>query len=185
MRQRRAANSTNCLKPIMLPDLGGFYAVPPRPWSDRPGYTLNSIGTQILLNPAVTNQSLPGFFAEFDAGQGSGNIQSGIGEPCPSSYGSHSLYETVNTFASHQPGGAAGAALLGLEDVIALDPGAYWDSGVNAVRGSCAPACGAFSPRIINMMLFNPAAAPGGTLYIRDIMSVFVDQVTAGIGYVY
>ena len=82
----------------------------------------------------------------------------------------------------HQPGPAA---ILGLQDIIALDPAAYWDAGVNAVRGSCAPVCGSHSPRIITLALKNPAAPPGISVYLRDFMSVFVDRVDASGAHVF
>lgn len=179
--QLRPANTADCVKPLMLPDLGGIYSVPPSP-SDTPGYTLASLGLERLLDPTVTVKSTPGFFIEFDAGQGLGNLRNALAEPCPSSYGSSIIADNVQTFAAHEPGGVS---LLGLQDVIALDPTAYWDSGVNAVRGSCAPACGPHSPRIIALALYNPARNAGEPVYVRDFMSVFVDQIAAGVAHVY
>lgn len=177
--QLRPANTADCLKPLMLPDLGGRYSVPPSK-SDTPGYTLASLGSEVLLNPTVTGRSSPGFFVEFDAGQG--NLRDALAEPCPSSYEPHIIYEIVQTFAGHEPGPAS---LLGLQDIVDLDPQAYWDSSVKAIRGSCAPACGPHSPRIITIGLFNPTRFPGESVYIRDFMSVFVDRVDASDAHVY
>ena len=73
-----------------------------------------------------------------------------------------------------------GAALAGLQDIMALDPGAFWDAGARAVRGSCAPGCGPYSPRIVALALYNSARNAGEQIYIRDFMSAFVSSIDAG-----
>jgi hypothetical protein len=46
-----------------------------------------------------------------------------------------------------------GPTVSGAELLIAKDPGAYWDSGTNSVRGSNA---GSHSPRIFPIPLYDP-----------------------------
>ena len=59
-----------------------------------------------------------------------------------------------------EPGAKEGPTISGIEELIARDPGAYWDQGCNCVKGS------AFgdrqSPRIFPIPLFDPDYYQGG-----------------------
>lgn len=82
----------------------------------------------------------------------------------------------------------AGVTLTAVNDVIAQDPLATWDAVANRVANSCAPGCGAVSPRLIPVVLFDPAeyqlrratndwsACPGGARCVTasNIVGIFI-----------
>jgi hypothetical protein len=83
---------------------------------------------------------------------------------------------------------AAGVTAAGVTAVIAQDPAANWNAGINKVENSCAPACGPVSPRLIPVALFDPAeyqlrratnnwtACPGNVpcVTVVNIIAVFI-----------
>jgi hypothetical protein len=80
--------------------------------------------------------------------------------------------------------GAAGAGSTGavdraMRDLIALDPGASWDTGSNQVTGSAYPNG---SPRVILLPVFDPRFSPasgaaGGGVQVTKIVAVFLDHM--------
>jgi hypothetical protein len=88
-----------------------------------------------------------------------------------------------------QPGNLSGPTVQGIQDLIALDPTAYWDSTKKKVAGSCATfttPCARFSPRIVAIPVFSPQQwedsewednVPIGraTVHIVNILGFFVD----------
>lgn len=52
-----------------------------------------------------------------------------------------------------EPGAMSGPTIQGLDELIAKDPGAYWDTGANDVRGSSAEGQ---SPRVFPIPLYDP-----------------------------
>ena len=84
----------------------------------------------------------------------------------------------------------------GVNDLIALDPGASWDAGTNNVQGSCAPGCAPISPRLVALALFDVdryqlmratddwTGCPDNTPCVRvtNILGFFLDQVNGGGG---
>ena len=79
-----------------------------------------------------------------------------------------------------EPGGMVGPTNHGMEDLIALDPDAYWDASTESVRGSCAssnPPCAGRSPRIVAIPLFdlNSLEASGRTtVTVANILGFFI-----------
>jgi hypothetical protein len=51
-----------------------------------------------------------------------------------------------------EPGDKSGPTIQGIEDLIAKDPNAHWDTGCNCVKGSAFP----ISPRVFPIPLYNP-----------------------------
>jgi len=91
-------------------------------------------------------------------------------------------------------GNMIGPTKQGVQDLIALDPGAQWDSVNNAVINSCAQAatpCGAKSPRIVAIPIFHTADYYAGkmtgltTLTVVNILGFFIDDLQGNnvIGY--
>ena len=54
---------------------------------------------------------------------------------------------------TQEPGTMAGPTIQGADDLIAKDPGAYWDTATNKVKGS---AYGGQSPRVFPIPLYDP-----------------------------
>ncbi|MEW6749876.1 MAG: pilus assembly protein TadG-related protein [Candidatus Latescibacterota bacterium] len=81
-----------------------------------------------------------------------------------------------------EPGNMVGPTRQGVEDVIALDPGAYWDPVNKEVVGSAY----AVSPRVVKATFFDPAIGVrddlSGRKYVvvRDIMVFFLEGQGGG-----
>jgi hypothetical protein len=79
----------------------------------------------------------------------------------------------------------------GFTNLIAQDPGASWNAGTRKVTGSCAPLCGAISPRVVAIVAFNVdeyqfmrandnwSGCPGGGRCVRiaNMVGFFLDHV--------
>ena len=59
-----------------------------------------------------------------------------------------------------EPGAMSGPTISGIEQLIAKDPGAYWETGCNCVRGSAYGD--RQSPRVFPIPLFDPDYYQGG-----------------------
>jgi hypothetical protein len=94
------------------------------------------------------------------------------------------------TFASGSIPANGSLVAQGLQDLVNLDPGAYWDSTSGRVMGSCADLltgrCASMSPRIIALGLYDPndlAIQSHGTgatgVLVTNIIGAFVDSVSS------
>ena len=72
---------------------------------------------------------------------------------------------------TQEPGAMSGPTVSGAELLIGRDPGAYWDTVTNKVKGS---ANGGQSPRVFPIPLFDPIVYDSGKRNGRD-----ADLVTA------
>jgi Flp pilus assembly protein TadG len=165
--QVRAANTTDCLKPFMMPDrtVGGAYV--PAGQAGATAYTTADIGSPVVLDSAT--------LVQINVGQSS--FDTAVSR-CDDDAGQ--LF-TIGEYASTFPGGVPVALFVqGFQNLIDSDSGASWDSSNIAVRGSCAPGCGPQSPRIVTIPLFDPtgiAMPPPPQLLMSNFLSVFVTNV--------
>ena len=82
-----------------------------------------------------------------------------------------------------ETGVMTGPTKQGLSDLIAMDPGAYWDTLTGTVVGSCcgvscSECCEVGSPRIIKVPAFDPVTGLGpghGYVTIVKILVIFVE----------
>jgi hypothetical protein len=91
-------------------------------------------------------------------------------EPYPVEIGDHLQVE---------PGNMVGPTKQGMDNLIALDPGAYWDSTHNVVAGSAF----ATSPRICLVPLFDPTLPPESGrnwVTVTRIGAFFVEETGPG-----
>lgn len=86
----------------------------------------------------------------------------------------------------NEPGNMVGPTAQGMQELIALDPNATWDTTEKRVENSCAQAstpCAPHSPRIIAIPVYDTRAFYDGringlvTLKIVNIIGFFVDQM--------
>jgi hypothetical protein len=91
-----------------------------------------------------------------------------------------------------EPGNMVGPTKAGIQDLIALDPSAYWDG--NGIADSAFP--GKSSPRIVKIPLYDPDYPPdNGRAYIdviglasffivgmqgKDVIGIYMEQTTSG-----
>jgi hypothetical protein len=71
-----------------------------------------------------------------------------------------------------EPGNMVGPTKQGMDDLIALDPDAYWDTSTNRVVSKMKP-----SPRVRAIPLFDPAYYADGKLNGRNASLKFVNYL--------
>ena len=93
-----------------------------------------------------------------------------------------------------EPGAMQGPTKQGVQDLIALDPNARWDTATNTVQNTCAQAatpCAPRSPRIVAIPVYDTLtyeqAREGGrtSVNIVNILGFFIDRMVGNdvVGY--
>jgi hypothetical protein len=168
------ANAMTCVKPFTIPDKWIELQTPP--WDpsdtfdmvDHQGNPLASPDVYIPTSPTQVGTGYDPFADRgtqlvIKAGTG-GNIEPGFYFPLAlpgsgggSDYGTN--ISACNSTILHsgdamtpEPGNMTGPTAAGIAELIALDPGAYWDAGENRLVSSMHP-----SPRVAVIPLFDPA----------------------------
>ena len=167
------ANAMTCVKPFTIPDKWIERQTPP--WDpsdtfdmvDNQGEPLTTPDIYIPTSPTVVGTGYDpyvdrGLSMVLKAGNGN-NIGPSLFFPLAiSGSGGGSDYRTnisgCNTTVMHwgepltsEPGNMMGPTAQGIEDLIALDPNAYWDTAKNRVVSAMHP-----SPRVAVIPLFDP-----------------------------
>jgi len=166
------ANAANCLLPFTLPDKWRENVTPP--WTpdgtfdmfDKKGNPLNppdvytpgtagtgynataDKGTQLVLKADNGSKPSPSFYLAW-AIPGSG----GANDYRENIAGCNSTVVETNTMMTPEPGMMTGPTSQGIGDLVAQDPGAFWDGACNCVKGSAY----GLSPRIRPIPLYDPA----------------------------
>jgi Flp pilus assembly protein TadG len=180
--QSGAANATQCMRPLAIPDLFtnnapsaapadvlfGAEDIYTRPDADNPGtgYTVPSyFGQELILKeaPAAGLQVGPGWFRLLDLVPGiHGDPKVPLRACRPNVFGIND-----NLTGKLHAGVGAGIVREAIEDLIALDPAATWDAGAKRVRNSCVEnrSCQQFDARGNG-----PVADPAATVSPRVIV---------------
>jgi len=194
----RPAGAVDCLLPVAVadrwleadgtradendtwdPDLGDAYG------DGSTGYTLADLGTLITLKPSQgaasrnqgggggfpdSNRFQPGWwFLWYPTGErGAATLREQVLR-CPEPQ----VEWSVGDWATDKNGNTQSIEKA-FQDLIAMDPDAYWDDGCKCIRGSRYPV----SPRLRAVPLFNPETyskpGPEANFQISDFMGVFV-----------
>jgi hypothetical protein len=134
---------------------------PPSASGPGTGFTVNDhLGTMITLKAGGPQTSIaPGVYFPVrlptysGASQGGSDYEQNIAQ-C------NGIAIRIGTMLQSENGNMIGPTTHGIEDLIALDPNARWDSATKSVINSCAQAsssCGTRSPRIVAIPLFDTA----------------------------
>ncbi len=118
------------------------------------GYSVaNDTGLQLVLKTNNQNKTAPSFYNPWDL---------------PGSVGGNDYRNNIATCNTHivkmgdpmsaEPGNMVGPTSQGIGDLVAKDPGAYWDGTCNCVKGSAFP----ISPRIAVIPLYDPVVYETG-----------------------
>jgi Flp pilus assembly protein TadG len=176
------ANAMTCVKPFTIPDKWSERQTPP--WDGDDTYDAFDNKGKPIANPDIyipaTQPGYTGYNQETERGQRLG-IRAATGNNITVSfYYSLSLGKPVitggdeyrwnisncNTTHYHwgdpltqEPGAMEGPTIQGADELIAKDPGAYWDSSINKVAGS---AFGNKSPRVFPIPLYDPIVYDSG-----------------------
>jgi Flp pilus assembly protein TadG len=190
------AGSATCFKPFIVPDLwhdangngrydagelydrgGTGYGTDFR----KDGY-IRDFGRPITLYPGTTGQSLvPSwyFLMRMPGNEGGSDIRTTIAAT--------SCNPTVFTvgeerMVDQESGLKKGPVKQGVDDLIAQDPGAYWDATARTVKGSrFGEDAWRASPRVINVALFDPRqpVEPGTRpITITNFVTVFLERTS-------
>ena len=177
--------------PLVPPDV----YTPPSAYDPGTGFTVQvNRGLQLTLKQGSPQTAIaPGVFypvriPRYDGISTGGNdyrenIASCNGVPIE-------IGDTIQT----ENGNMIGPTKQGVQDLIALDPNADWDSSTQSVVGSCAQSaspCAANSPRIVAIPLFDTAQYYAGklngltTLTVVNIVGFFIDRMQGNnvVGY--
>lgn len=180
------ANAMTCVKPFTIPDKWIEKQTPPFDSSDTYDAFNNKgvpLGNPDIYIPAYDSSGAPnpnytGYNNQAERGRRL-TIRAGTGNNIsPSLYFSLAMVSdsggddyrwnigNCNTHVykwgdglTQEPGDMSGPTLQGVDDLIARDPGAYWNTVTNGVSGS---AFGNHSPRIFPIPLYDPVYYDSG-----------------------
>jgi len=190
------AGSATCFKPFIVPDLwhdangngrydaGESYDKGVTGYGTdfrKDGYT-RDLGRPITLYPGSSGVSLvPSwyFLMRMPGNDGGSDIRTTIATTtCNTTVFSVGEERTVD----QETGLKKGPVRQGVEDLIALDPGAYWDATARTVRGSrLGEEAWRASPRVVNIALFDPRqpVEPGSRpITITNFATVFLERTS-------
>ena len=134
--------------PVANPDV---YVPPGNPANPATGYDpVRDKGVRLTLKAANGDNISPSFYNPFaiPTGTGADYYRENI-------MGCNTTILPSGTLLTPEPGNMVGPTQQGMEGLMALDPGAYWEElpGCNCVKGSNRPG---MSPRIRPLPLYNP-----------------------------
>jgi hypothetical protein len=176
------ANAMTCVKPFTIPDKWSERQTPPwdgndtydafdnkgRPLANpdiyipatQPGYTgynQESMRGQKLVLRAATGDNITVSFY-YSLAMGKPVITGGDEYRWNIDNCNKTIYYWGDPL-TQEPGAKEGPTIQGAEGLIAKDPGAYWDTATNKVKGS---AYGAQSPRVFPIPLYDPIVYDSG-----------------------
>jgi hypothetical protein len=176
------ANAMTCVKPFTIPDKWREAQTPPwdgndtydafdnkgRPLANpdvyipatQPGYTgynqEASRGERLVIRAATGNNITVSFYYSLAMGKpvvtGGDEYRWNIGN-C-----NKTIYHWGDPL-TQEPGAMEGPTIQGANDLIAKDPGAYWDTATNKVKGS---SYNGQSPRVFPIPLYDPIVYDSG-----------------------
>jgi Flp pilus assembly protein TadG len=177
-----AANAMSCVKPFTIPDKWSERQT--APWDDTDTYDAFDNKGRPLANPDIyipADQSgYTGYNQESERGQRlvlraatgqnitvSFYYSLAMGKPVITGGEAYrwniaNCNKTVYYWGdplTQEPGAMEGPTIQGAEELIARDPGAYWDDAAKKVRGS---AFGVKSPRVFPIPLYDPIIYDSG-----------------------
>jgi len=186
------AGGVNCLLPLAIPDRwydangdglydeadGDYY----EPWSEdadnATGYSDDDIGETIVIKPFKESGRMnESWYYPWrpEGQQGGDDYRENIRE-CVDPSLVYEFGQEVDT----EPGAMIGPTKQGFSDLIAEDPGAYWDSGDECVKREGETGCVASSPRIRPAPMFDPREAPdpgSKPFTFTNFASIFVSHI--------
>ena len=195
------ANAMTCVKPFTIPDKwiekqdpGGYDSLTstfdmednhgnPLPNPDiyipvgQPGYTGYSAdrdrGMEIMIRAGTGNNIMPSFYFSYAIGGDTGGAAY--------EWNIANCNTTVMGFGDlllMEPGDKMGPTTQGMEDLIARDPDAYWDTATNSPVSNVHP-----SPRVVVIPVYDPVYYDTGKLNgrtadlkVANYMGFFIER---------
>lgn len=178
------ANAMRCVKPFTIPDKWVERQTPP--WdssdtfethdrhgnplenpdvyvpADQPGYTgydaFRDRGVEMMIRAGTGNDIMPSFYFSYAMGGGTGGSDY--------DWNIANCNTTLMGFGDlllMEPGNMVGPTMSGIDELIARDPGAYWDHSNSKPVSTMNP-----SPRVISIPLYDPNYYETGKLNGRN-----------------
>ena len=195
------ANAMTCVKPFTIPDKwiekqdpGGFDSLTStfdmadrhgNPLAnpdiyipaDQPGYTgYNAVtdkGTEIVIRAGTGNEISPSFYFSYAIGGNTGGSEY--------SWNIANCNTTVMGWGDlllMEPGNMVGPTNQGVDELLAKDPNAYWDTGTNSPVSTVHP-----SPRVVAIPVYDPVYYDTGKqngrtadLKVAQYMGFFIER---------
>jgi len=195
------ANAMTCVKPFMIPDKWREVQTPP--WdtgdtfdsydnhgnplpnpdvyigaADKANYTgysvANDKGTVLVLRAGTGDQINPSFYFSWKMpGDTGGDFYRDNIANC------NQTVIRTNDPIIQEPGDKSGPTIQGINDLIAKDPNAYWDTSCVCVKGSAYGS----SPRVFPIPMYDPAYYATGKangrvadFKVANFLGFFVDH---------
>jgi len=184
------AQTANCLKPWALPDAfadadgdgtydaGEYYEQGVTSYGTDYRLNGNDVGVPLIVKQANPGDAIaPGQFFPIDLpipnspDTGGDRYRDNISSCNATPVSIGDVLWTEN-------GNMIGPTKQGVEELIALDPNAYWDTGNKQVSGSAYGTSG--SPRIIRIPFFDPQFPPDSgkeDFVVTNIASLFIENI--------
>jgi hypothetical protein len=202
------ANAMTCVKPFMIPDRwdeasGEFDPLTSRfemydnqgnllPPGSRDvyvpanqegytGYTDEDRGTELILRAGSGNNIEPTAYQSWSMPGNNGQIGGDFYQNNISGCNTTLITIDLNDplFLLQEPGNMEGPTRQGIDELIARDPNAHWDTSCRCVRGSNTT----ISPRITPLPLYDPkkyaegkANGRNADFWLANIMGFFIDR---------
>jgi hypothetical protein len=202
------ANAMTCVKPFMIPDRwtepsGAFNPLTstfrmydnqgnllpegsrdvyvPANQSGYTGYTDDDRGTQLILRAGTGNSIEPTAYQSWSMPGNNGLIGGDFYRHNISGCNTTIINIDLNDplYLTQEPGAMEGPTNQGIDELIALDPNAHWETGCQCVRGSNK----GISPRVTPLPLYNPkkyaegkANGRNADFWLANIMGFFIDR---------
>jgi Flp pilus assembly protein TadG len=202
------ASAMTCVKPFMIPDrwtessgsfnpltsdfrmydnqgnllpLGSRDVYIPANQTGYTGYTDDDRGMQLILRAGTGSNIEPTAYQSWSMPGNNGLIGGEWYRHNISGCNTNiiSIDLTNPLYLTQEPGAMAGPTNQGVDELIARDPGAHWDTGCRCVRGSNAP----ISPRVTPLPLYDPkkyaegkANGRNADFWLANILGFFIDR---------
>jgi Flp pilus assembly protein TadG len=193
------ANAATCVMPFTIPDKWSENTTPP--WDPNDDFDLFGGGGNPLPNPDVYippgQTGHTGYDPEIDKGLQVTLKTNNQNKTAPSFYNAWRLpgstgasdyrwnigncntnIVAIGDLMDAEPGNMVGPTRQGVEDLIDKDPGAYWDTSCNCVKGSAFGK----SPRVAVVPLYDPVYYENGkhngsnaSLKVANYLGFFIE----------
>jgi hypothetical protein len=182
------SGAATCLKPFLVPDLwddtngngrwdpGEAYD----PMTTGYGSSLrtdvpNDVGRAVTIYPGGSGSPTPSFYYlwRMPASAGANDIRQNVASPeCSQQVIASGHMQGI------EPGGKKGPVNQGITDLVAQDPGAYWDPTTQTIRGSVYGDAWGASPRVVRIAAFDPTVpVPTGAhdVSVTNFVTLFIE----------
>lgn len=148
------------------------------------GYSDVNVGEQIVLKPGDPHDTIvPSFYNLINFPPvNKGSPVTGADEIRDNIAGCTASNTTVvdpEDELQMEPGNETGPVKQGISDLVSEDPGAYWDTATNSVKGS-AFADPLDSPRVALLAFYDPRRPPvsgRNSLFVQQLGAVFIEGI--------